>query len=412
MILLQEHEKIDTIDTPSDRYNRLSLVSWDKPFENKPWGYYASYKIGAEWIDDKEAIVVTTKRGMERIDFLNMFMTCFSSDLAIDSFSQIYSIQYEQPTIDAPSLKGVVSPLIVLHFLGVVSRIKSLKKGYVHYSGNLKKIKGRISILKNERENISQKRFDRIYCEYDEYSVDIPENRILKKALLFSQQLLSKMKSHNSYNSIYQMLAKCMALFENVSSDVEIKEIKQVKTHKMFKEYAEAVRLAKLVLRHFDYSIYNVRHTNNKVVPFVLDMSLLYEHYVYGLLRKAYKNKIIYQFGGKTGYPDFLYSSKDFKAILDTKYIPKYNNEPLETYIIRQLSGYSRDLPILKRLGYEDISEDSPIPIVPCVIIYPKEDIKAKNPFMGKKLAALCSDKEPKLSHFYKISIPIPIIGK
>ncbi|MBR7034230.1 MAG: TonB-dependent receptor [Bacteroidales bacterium] len=413
IILLQEHDNINTIDTPTDRYNHLSLVAWDKPFENKSWGYYASYKIGAEWIDDKEAIVVTTKRGMEKIDFLNMFMTCFSSDLAIDSFSQIYSIQFGQPAIDAPSLKGVVSPLIVLHFLGVVNRIRTLKKGYVHYSGNLKKIKGHINILKNERVNITQKRFDRIYCEYDEYSVDIPENRILKKALLFSQQLLSKMKFHNSYNSIYQMLAKCISMFENVSSNVEIREIKQVKTHKLFKEYAEAVRLAKLVLKYFDYSIYNVSNTNNKVIPFVLDMSLLYEHYVYGLLVEAYKNKVTYQFGGVTGRPDFLYCSKDFKAILDTKYIPMYDRKHLDTHVIRQLSGYSRDLPILKQLGFEDICEDSPIPSVPCIIIYPKEDGEnGINPFLKERLVDLCNDKVPKLSHFYKIPIPIPIIGK
>ena len=87
-------------------------------------------------------------------------------------------------------------------------------------------------------------------------------------------------------------------------------------------------------------------------LPFVLDMSLLYEHYVYGLLYEAYNGKVTYQFSGATGYPDFLYSSNGFNAILDTKYIPKYENQPLDTYVIRQLSGYGRDLAILKRLGY------------------------------------------------------------
>ena len=46
----------------------------DKPMENSAWGYYASFKIGAEWIDKQEALVVTVKRGMEKIDFLRMFM--------------------------------------------------------------------------------------------------------------------------------------------------------------------------------------------------------------------------------------------------------------------------------------------------------------------------------------------------
>lgn len=412
MIQLQEHDIIEDVTQQTERFEHLSLVSWNKPKDGYPWGYYASYKIGAEWIDQKESLVVTTKRGMEKIDFLDMFMTCFSSNLAIESFSEIYSIHADQPTINAPSLKGVITPLIVLHFLGVVSRIKSLKKGYIHRSENLRKVKGRVCILKNERANIALKRYDRIYCEYDEYSVDIPENRILKKALLFAQRMLAAMQSHHSYSTIHQKLAKSLALFENVSGDVEIRDIKFIRSHKLFKDYAEAVRLAKQVLSHFDYSINKVSDSGNGVVPFVLDMSRLYEHYVYGLLYEAYNRKITYQFNGATGYPDFLYSSKGFNAILDTKYIPKYDNQPLDTYVMRQLSGYGRDLAILRRLGYDGITEESPTPSIPCVIIYPEESGKGKNPFKGKRLSELCANRVRRLSQFYKISIPIPIISK
>lgn len=413
---IQEHGRIKTVYQQTEKYERLSLVSWEKHWDNDigedVWGYYASFKIGAEWVDEQESLVVTTKRGMENIDFLDMFMTCFSSNLAIESFSEIYSIHADQPTINAPSLKGVITPLIVLHFVGVVNRIKTLKKGYVHRSENLRKVKGRIRILRNERTNIALRRYDRIYCEYNEYSVDIPENRILKKALLFAQRMLSAMQSHHSYDTIHQKIAKTLALFENVSSDVEIRDIKFIKSHKLFKDYAEAIRLAKQVLSHFDYSINKVSDSGNGVVPFVLDMSLLYEHYVYGLLYEAYNENITYQFNGATGYPDFLYSSNGFKAILDTKYIPKYDNEPLDTYVIRQLSGYGRDLAILKRLGYDGITEESPTPSIPCVIIYPEESDKVKNPFKGKRLSELCTNRVRRLSQFYKISIPIPIISK
>ena len=411
MIHLQEHDIISGINAQTDRFEKLSLVSWDKPMEGLSWGYYASFKIGTEWIDENEALVVTTKRGMENVDFLSMFMTCFSSNLAIESFSEIYTIHAEQPSIEAPSLRGVVSPLIVLHFIGVVNRIKTLKRGYVHCSENLKKVKGKINILKNERTNIILKRYDRIYCNYDEYSVDIPENRLIKKALLFSQRMVQRMgEHHHSYNSVRQMLTRSLSMFENVSNEVDIKDIRQIKSHKLFKEYAEAIRLAKLVLSHFDYSINKVSETDNKIVPFVLDMSLLYEHYVYGLLYEAYQNNIVYQYKGKTGCPDFLYSSSGFKAILDTKYIPKYEKGSLDKDVIRQLSGYSRDIPILKRLGYDGILEDSPVPSVPCVIIYPKEASKEGNPFIGKRLSELCTNQVRRLSQFYKISISIPII--
>ena len=413
MIRLQEHDIIDGIVAPTSRLDRLSLVSWEQPLSNLPWGYYASFKIGAEWIDNKEALVVTTKRGMENIDFLGMFMTCFSSNLAIEEFSKIYTINAEEPSIEAPSLKGIVSPLIVLHFLGVVSRIKTLKKGYVLHCENLKKLKGRISILKNERSNVAIKRFDRVYCNYDEYSVDIPENRVLKKALLFAQRFLGSMRgSYHSYKGINHMLASSLTLFDSVSDDVDIKDIRMIKGHKIFKDYAEAIRLAKLVLRHFDYSINNVSQKEDTIVPFVLDMSLLYEHYVYGLLYEAYKDKIVYQYKGQTGYPDFLYCSTGFKAILDTKYIPKYEKTPLDNYVVRQLSGYGRDISILKRLGYNDIDESTPTPSVPCMIIYPEEADDSHNPFLGKKISELFSNNVQGLSLFYKISIPLPVVER
>lgn len=409
-ILIQEHERLGI--EQNTRYDNLSLVQWDRPTEHDPWGYYASYVIGAEWIDQKEALVVTTKRGMEEIDFLTMFMTCFSSDLSVESFAKIYNIDSEAPAIHAPALKGVLSPLIVLHFLGVVSRIKTLKKGYVHYSENLKKVKGHIQVMKNERKNISSKRFDRVFCNYDEYTVDIPENRLIKKALLFSSQILKTItENHSIENKAKLMISKSLALFERVSEDVQIKEVTHIKGHKLFSEYNEAIRLAKLILQRYDYSISKTSSVNENVPPFTLDMSLLYEHYVYGLLYDAYGDKISYQYKGKTGSPDFLYCSSSFKAILDTKYIPKYENVSLDKNVIRQLSGYSRDIPILRHLGYDEINEESPVPNVPCVIIYPKEGDDVMNPFVKKKLRELCTTPVRKLARFYKICIPLPVMG-
>lgn len=410
MISIQEHQRLSI--EHNDRYDNLNLVRWDKPMEHDQWGYYASYVIGAEWIDDKEALVVTTKRGMEEIDFLTMFMMCFSSNLSVESFAEIYNIDSEAPVIHAPSLKGVLSPLIVLHFLGVVSRIKSLKKGYVHYSENLKKVKGHIQVMKNERKNVASKRFDRVFCDFDEYTVDIPENRLIKKALLFSSQILRTItENHSIGNRCKLMLSKSLALFENVSDEVQIKEVSLIKGHKLFSEYNEAVRLAKLILRRYDYSISKTSSLDENVPPFTLDMSLLYEHYVYGLLNEAYGDKISYQFHGKTGVPDFLYCSTGFKAILDTKYIPKYESSSLDNNVIRQLSGYSRDIPILRKLGYEDMDEESPIPNIPCVIIYPKEGSDVKNPFQNKKLRDLCTSPVRKLARFYKVCVPLPVSG-
>ncbi|WP_237778479.1 McrC family protein [Alloprevotella tannerae] len=397
---LQEHEKL-SVSKKEDKYDRLKLVKWRK--DNSPEAYYASYKIGAEWIDEQESLIVTTKHKMEQIDFVRMFMTCFTSDLSLASFSTIYKIYIDKPSIKAPALQSVVSPLLVLHFLGVVSRIKELKKGYVSRSENLKKVKGRISILKNERQNIAIRRYDRVFCEYDEYSADIPENRLIKKALLFSQRLLQGLNERSAAVAKLR-LNTSLALFSEVSDKVEIKQVKRLRAHKLFTNYNEAIRLAKLILRLFDYNISKVGSHEGKVVPFWLDMSLLYEHYVYGLLHEAYREKITYQFNGKTGFPDFLYKSEEYKAILDTKYIPKYEEKSLDKDVVRQLSGYGRDLRILTHLEYKDVSP------IPCIIIYPKEGKRKNNPFLGNNLRMLCGESLKDFLEFYKIEVSLPTI--
>ena len=412
MIQIQEHDKVQEVDVQNELFEHLSLVSWTKPNEKDSWGYYASFKIGAEWIDGHRALVVTTKSRMENIDFLGMFMTCFTSNLALDSFSEIYTIDLDRPAIEAPSLRNVMSLLMIVHFIGVVRRIKSLKRGYVHYSENLKKVKGRINVLKNERRNVAAKRYDHIYCDYDEYTADIPENRLIKKALLFSRQFVNlSSQSYSSQSRLKQMINQAVAMFEQVSDDVEIREVRQIRANKLFKEYHEAIRLAKLILRHFDYSISKMSGKEATVTPFTIDMSLLYEHYVYGLLHAAYGNEIKYQASSQTGKPDFLFVREGAQAILDTKYKPKLENSTLDKNDIWQLSGYSRDLEIMHRLGYHDLIEESPIPSVPCVIIYPSEGGKAENPFMGNSLQSLFS-KVDGLLRFYKICVPLPTIGK
>lgn len=407
---LQEHGQLTT---EFGRYEKMQLVSWTKPTDRDPWGYYASFKIGAEWVkEEKEAIVVSPKKGMENIDFVKMFMTCFSSDLAFESFQAIYSIDVERPVIPTKSLQSVVSPLIVAHLLGVVSRIKALKKGYTHHSENLKKVKGHVNVLKNERKNIIMSRYDMIYCEYDEYSVDIPENRLIKKALRYSSVMIQRMgNEHASYNVMLAKLRKCIALFEGVGDEVQLHDIGPQRSHKLFAEYAESIRLSKLIISHFDQNLHNEGQQNRGVVPFVVDMSLLYEHYVYGLLYEAYGERVSYQFHGKTGYPDFLYRSNALRAILDTKYIPRLGDSSTDIYIVRQLSGYARDLRILRYLGYEDLDERKEIETVPCVLIYPKEGSSMENPFMNLPFENLLTHTEPNISKFYKVAVPLPIIN-
>ena len=366
-------------------------------------GYYASYVIGAQWFDSAKTmpLVITTKNGCERIDFLKMFSVCLNSGIEAKEFSKIYDVDMEAPRMKAPALKSVLSPLIVVHFLSIAKEIvkRGLKKDYVAREENLKKVKGHIDISRNERINIIKKRYDWMFCHYQEYSEDTLENRLLKKALTFSQHILQIAGNSESLLSLQQTIHECLTAFSKVGDQIEVWEVKAIKHHKLFKEYDAAIKLAQMILHRYDYSITNITTAEEEYCPvFWIDMAMLYEHYVLGLLREAYGEKIHYQVHGHTGYPDFVCYSPN--VVLDTKYIPRFKNGDLDTYIVRQLSGYSRD---------KNIFQTKPESNIPCVIIYPVEG-KEENPFKTKQLEDFLKEEDQKVWNFYRIAVPLPTL--
>lgn len=386
-------EVIDNTDELQDNNNKESES-----------GYYASYVIGAQWLDleNNVPVVVTTKYGCDKVDFLRMFDVCFNSGIEPEHFSRIYDVDMDQPRIEAPELNSVLSPLMVVHFLSIVQTIvkRGLKKDYVPRENNLNKVKSRIAIFRNERTNILKKRYDKVYCKYQDYSEDTPENRLIKKALLFSRQILLSSAASESMIKLQQKVNEFINAFSNVDEEIEIWEVKSIKHNKIFKEYNDAVKLAQKILLRFDYNVTNISSAEeNKCPVFWIDMALLYEHYVLGLLKEAYPDKIKYQAKGYTGFPDFL--CYDPKIVIDTKYIPRFNKDKLDVYIIRQLSGYARD----RRIFKDKISD-----IIPCLIIYPEEG-EPENPFKNLEIEDLLMVEDKRVWGFHRVAVPLPVLS-
>ena len=378
LVSRKEHEPLPSGCNPkqwNDSYYKNPLLTWSSfgSKEDPPHNYWQTYyRIGAQWLDEKreQALVVTPK--IENIDFTKMFLSCLESGLAVTDFSKIYNIDFEQPAVPTNKLDTVLTPLIIIHFLTVVEGIakRGLKRGYVHREENLKKVKGRIRILANERKNVIPRRFDRVYCQYNEFTVDIPENRLIKKALLFAQRELARLPNFKHYSKLFLLENKCLAAFTQVSPEIELRDVKLIKSHKLFREYDLAVKLAKTILRRNDYSLKKASDDKKPTPVFWLNMALLFEHYVYSILHEQYGEKIIYQFeGNDSETPDFLYKNEDIRSILDTKYIDL--DGACSIYkIVRQLAGYARDVKVLQKLGYTRKEMDDVV--VPCIFLYPK----------------------------------------
>ena len=390
------------LNAQASSYDQKYFFVWNKDIKTPC--YTATYVIGAQRINGEELIV---EPKMKNIDFMKIFSVCLSSDLSPELFSKIYNIDLDaKPICTKTNISISLTPLLIVHFLMLMKRItsKGLRSDYIDRNENLKKVKGRIDIRNNNRKNVINKRFDRVYCNYSERSVNIPENRLFKKTLLLCKRYINKMVNHELYPELFNRVNACLSAFEGIDDNIELQEIRNTKRNNLFKDYDSAVKLALSIHKHLDYSITSVDVDSHQTPVFWIDMSLLYEHYVYGLLHNAYGSEVKYQHSGMFGWkPDFLHFGE--KLILDAKYIPVIEDSSPSGDIVRQLSGYSRVVSFTKALG---IDEES---VVPCVILYPVYS-NDSDVFHFDKKEKLLEQATPikNLIKFYKIGVPIPKI--
>ena len=414
LIQIQEFEKIDDgiIEQDVKPLNLIFTKAENEiKFLNLDYNYKASYYIGLDWLSEKKQLSLLVKPKIDDLDYLKMFMECFKHQEVSKILPKIYKIYFNKNAITIKSNPFELTPLLIIHFLNRVKEIvkKGLKKDYIRVEENLQsKIKGKVLFNQSLKKNNFKGRFDRNYCNYQEYSINCFENQIIKKTLRFIQVYLNKYYKNKS--ELNKILNYCFSAFIKVDDIENVHKIKQFKINPLYKEYAEILKLAKLILKQFSYSVSSI-NTNfeNKLPPFYIDMSLLFELYVYTKLIDEYGKTIKYQKQGNYGNVDFV--KIDQNLIIDTKYKTYYKNNFNDNSDwkrhsiakdIRQLSGYSRDKKITQNFN---LSENNKL--FDCVIIYPNKMNKSN--FNQRFL------KEKEINefyNFYKIGIKLPLISE
>lgn len=423
VLQLKEHESLKVKYTELVDSGMLNFPFCKTSYEGvpkflgvEPDTLQASYYVGAEWLSEEQnrALVVTPK--LANIDFMRMYMAVLQSDEAVGEFSKFYGIDFDKKAIKTSAMPNMLTPLLMIHFLGILRRLEQhgLKKDYVIREENLQsKVRGKIRIVDNIRANMMPKREDRMYCQFQEYTVDNQENRLLKKALVFSERYFKEYHLYDQFDSLRMLTHQLFSAFTEVSDDIQVYEVKQVKANKMYRDYDEALKVAKMILRRFHFSISNVGENNETTPVFWIDMSRLYECYVYTQMVEVYGDAIKYQVKGyHKSQVDFL--KPDERLVIDTKYKDSYcksNGDKLED--MRQLSGYARDERILKALGIVDDDRT----LVSCLVIYPLwNDTESSDENSIRSIYGCFSllDHAETIPHyrgFYRLGVPLPKLG-
>ena len=381
----------------------------------------SSYFIGVDWISESELAVQVSpklnddKNGVE-IDYVRMLNEALRDKENFDHLQDLIEINFKSPSIPIKQHQDSLSILLVTEYLNILHRLvkKGLRKSYFTVQNNLKnKIKGRIITSKNVQKNLTKGNITNNYCSYQVYDIDSPENRILKRALLFCiRQINSYAHSKALETSFLEGKVRFIKpYFTNVSDDVDIRTIQNCKGNPVFKEYYQAIKYAQLLLKRYSYDITAIGKESIATPPFWIDMSKLFELYVFAKLREVYTAEGEIKYHVKAHYQelDYLLKPKCFKEpyVIDAKYKPRYKeNGGISMDDARQVSGYARLSSIYKGLGLLDQIDE--LPPIKCLIIYP--DQEATNHFTFTRETEPSFEKVNGYVRMYKVGLKLPVI--
>lgn len=376
--------------------------------ETNPYRFETSYFVGVDWIVENELPIYVKPKlddDTTEVNYVKMLFDVLKEPENFNHLDQLCEINFEKPSISIEQKQDLLTPLLLIQYINILKKIvqKGLKKSYYTVTKNLNaKVKGKILINETIKKNHFNNKMLYSYCQYSEFGINSIENKVLKKALAFSIAAMQNLKGID-ISSLNGLVNYIQPAFINVDSEVNIDELKGIKPNKLYKEYEQALKFAKHILKRYGYNISTANSTTINTPPFWIDMSKLFELYVYSKLKERFTHHKEVTYHQKFNYlePDFIVNTNDglTKMVVDAKYKPQYQDGNVSTEDIRQISGYARLKKIYKFLEFE---EDK---IIDCLVVYSNQSANRKD-FKDENFNI---EEEKEYNRFFKIGIELPV---
>ena len=370
------------------------------------WHVSTSYFICVDWLDlQKTALRVmpkfNTADALMEVDYLRMLECALREPKNFQHLDVLLWVDFSQPAITIPRQDDNLSLFLISEYIQVLAHItaKGLKKSYYFIEENQRsKLKGKLLLAQNIKRNNLKGNFADNYCRFQNYGIDIPENRLLKKALTVASHILDGY-NESTVKQLKNTIASIRPRWQHVSSECDERKNGIGKVNPFYKEYPVAINLAKLILRRMSFNQVTHGVSMTTTPPYWIDMSKLFEMYVFALLRSRFGDNVIYHPHFRGQEPDYLLlpDAERPPYIIDAKY-KRYGERPIETDDIRQVSGYARMKSIRKTLSVDDHS------LIPCLIVFPNQ-----------KCSNIIPDnndwpEEGRYLDVYKVGVQLPVI--
>lgn len=189
---------------------------------------------------------------------------------------------------------------------------KGLKKTMLHQEENYKsKVRGKIDVKKNIRENTCRGRNDRFYCNYIDFTEDNIENRILKATLKKCKEIVDERFGTNTESA--ERVHYCMHTLRRVKSvTIKASDFNSVSVSGLYMYYKPVLQQAKSVIsqKYYSFTAENGKTITKSVytIPYMINMETLFEFYA----RTMFKETL-----ACTKYRLDEYSKKWFLTCLD-----------------------------------------------------------------------------------------------
>jgi len=335
----------------------------------------SSYYIGLGWLRPwNKPVLIEPKVNNEskKLDHIKMLIEALKEPENLNHLDGLMEIHFGEEWIPVEGdYEVVLTPFLVAQFLMTVRSIvrKGLKKEYYRVTENLQsRIKGRILVSQQIRENVVRNRLTNTVCSYQEFGVDSSSNRFLKYVLKYVSTQLHNFKEEGLKNTLIEPLTYCLGGIQTVS-DEKFYQFKQKENNPLYREYNTAIQLGNQILQLMDHNLTKTSEVKKAYPPHWIDMSKLFELYVFKKLREKFTGYQSVQYHIKANYQelDFLINDGDFKAVVDAKYKPRYRSGNPSMEDARQISGYARLNKIYDKLK---VPENE---LIPAYIIYPSD---------------------------------------
>ena len=311
---------------------------------------FASYEENYKYLD--------VARGGNALRLKNYVGTIVTKDgTAIEILPKIYGSKNEVSTkeillkmlktlknspfknINHASLQTVnmsIFEIFITMFLEELSTLvkRGIKSDYLNKIENLYYFKGKINVNSQIKHNLMHK--EKFFVEFDEYTRNRVENRLIKSTLTKLYKISKSAKNQ-------QRLREFIFLFDDVEASINIDtDFKKCRLDRSMQHYQEILRWCKIFLNYQTFSPYK---GSDVAYALLFDMNQLFESYVAHFFKKNYQNREVKTQDRKHKLVESheLFQLKpdiviDKNIVLDTKW--KLINQDLRNYGLSQSDLY------------------------------------------------------------------------